>query len=343
MTASTGTGKGKGIIGAGSAALRRVMSSSSSSKGGPGGTNNRGTNNRGDDFSSGPHNSGLHNSGPRNHPVDGDSINAIIEGEIIPRLLMAHSHSDDGQDHDAGDGGQSKSSSAFGKMRITPSAARKFARLPLTKDTPNLLDEVDKFIADGVSVDSIYIDLLAPAARQLGEMWENDDCDFVDVTMGLWRLQEVMREIAERAPVPPINPADNPYRALFAPMPGDEHYFGAMMMDEVFARAGWRSQAMTKPLRRELLDIISRERFDLVGLTLSKDCPSAAISNLIKAIRGVSANPNLSIIVGGHMINQNPAIVAEVGADGTGADARAALEVARALVQSSEVRAHDQS
>ena len=316
MSASTGAGKGKRALGAGFNASRSGTPLYSGQKDAAG-------NGSGHDGSDIP-------SGRQGRSLDGGSINTIIESEIIPRLLMAH-HKDTKEVVSSGD---------LGGAQIEPSAAKKFAHLPMTQDTPHLLEEIDKFLADGVSVDAIYIDLLAPAARQLGEMWENDDCDFVDVTMGLWRLQEVMREIAERAPVPPINPADNPHRALFTPIPGDEHYFGAMMMDEVFARAGWRSQAMTKPLRRELLDIISREHFDLVGLTLTKDCPSAAAAHLIKAMRSVSANPNLSILVGGHMINQNPAVVAEVGADGTGADARAALEVARALVQSPEVRAH---
>ena len=96
---------------------------------------------------------------------------------------------------------------------------------------------------------------------------------------------------------------------------------------------------MTKPQRKELLEILSRESFDVIGLTLSRDCPSAALRNIIKAMRSVSRNEHISILVGGHMINQNPAIVTEVGADGTGADARAALKVAEALVRSSKVRA----
>ncbi len=110
------------------------------------------------------------------------------------------------------------------------------------------------------------------------------------------------------------------------------------MIDEIFARAGWNSTVLPKPLRKELLNTLSHEPFDLVGLTLSRDCPSSALANLIKAMRKVSANPNISIMLGGHMINQNPAIVAEVGADGTGADARAALDVAQRLVQSAPAR-----
>ena len=297
------TSKGAGMIEAGSAALRRVMSGSLGI--------------------------GKKTEAARDQStmLPGDPINAIIEGEIIPRLLMAHSIS---PSHGAG----------RGKSEIDPSAAQRFALLPLRLEAANLLEEVDMFLAEGVSVEAIYLDLLAPAARRLGEMWENDEADFIDVTMGLWRLQEVMRDISARVPLRPAFPAFDANRCLFAPMPGDQHYFGALMIDEIFARAGWHSTVMTKPLRKELLDAISQEPFDLVGLTLSRDCPSAAITNLIKAMRSVSANPHLSIIIGGRMINQNPAIVAEVGADGTGADARAALHVAQRLVQSAEVRAH---
>ncbi len=300
--------KGSGVIGAGSAALRKVMAN-------PLGKLKLGAitgSDAADDANPGP--------------LSGDSINSIIEGDIIPRLLMAHS---------AG-----APTDTITVSEIKQSDANRFATLPLRLEAASLLEEVDAFLANGVSVESIYLDLLAPAARQLGTMWEDDDCDFIDVTMGLWRLQEVMREISSRSPVRSGAFAPEAKRVLFAPMPGDQHYFGAIMIDEIFARAGWNSTVLPKPLRKELLDTLSRESFDVVGLTLSRDCPNAAIANLIKAMRSVSANPNISILVGGHMINQNPAIVAEVGADGTGADARAALEVAQRLVQSDAARAH---
>lgn len=195
-----------------------------------------------------------------------------------------------------------------------------------------LLEEVDGFIAKGASVETICLDLLAPAARKLGEMWERDECDFLDVTMGLWRLQEVMREVAARSPVDFAGLA-LPFSALFSPMPGDHHNFGTLMLEEVFARGGWRSEALVKPERRELLDRLARQPFDLLGLTLARDCPSAALSNLIKAVRNVSANPHIIVLVGGRMINENPGMAMEVGADGTGADALSALELANGLVK----------
>lgn len=258
-------------------------------------------------------------------PDQADSVNSIIEGEIIPRLLMAHASSD--------------ARKRSRRVRtISAEDAARFAQLPLRLEAASLLQEVDGFIADGASVETICLDLLAPAARKLGEMWESDDCDFLDVTMGLWRLQEVMREIAARSPAQ-LGGLTMPRSALFSPMPGDHHNFGTLMIEEVFARGGWQSEALVKPERRELLDRLSRQPFDLVGLTLARDCPSAALANLIKAMRNVSANPHIIVLVGGRMINEVPEIAREVGSDGTGADALAALEVANSLVENVAARA----
>lgn len=257
-------------------------------------------------------------------PEPADAVNTIIESEIIPRLLMAHN-----------------TSNTTGRSRrlraITADEASRFALLPLRLEAASLLEEVDAFIAKGASVETICLDLLAPAARKLGEMWERDECDFLDVTMGLWRLQEVMREVAARSPADFGN-LHMPYTALFSAMPGDHHSFGVMMIEEVFARAGWRSEAMVKPERRGLLDRLARQPFDLIGLTLARDCPRAALGNLIKAVRNVSANPRIIVLIGGQMINENPRIAIDVGADGTGADALSALDLANSLVTNAAPR-----
>lgn len=298
-----GPGDKAGVIGAGSSAWRKVIANPLKRR-----------KRLGENYH-------LDENGQLSH----ESINAIIEVDIIPRLLMAHSS-----------GGFPKKVEE--SCEIAPSDANRFAMLPLTHEAAGLLEEVDTFLEKGVGVDAIYLDLLAPAARRLGELWEEDECDFVDVTMGLWRLQEVMRDVARRSPRV-VDPLTRPRSALFAPMPGDQHSFGAIMIEDVFARAGWKSEVLPRPERRELLDSVSHRAYDLVGLTLSRDCPSSALSNLVRAIRSVSANPNVSILIGGRMVNQNPAIVAEVGADGTGADARSALELAERLILSAPSRA----
>lgn len=250
---------------------------------------------------------------------------SILEGDIIPRLMMAHVVDGSVRPLDE-------------QIEIEVEDSIGFAALPLRLEPLDLLAEIDRFLEQGVSVEEVYLDLLAPAARHLGELWKRDECDFVDVTMGLWRLQEVMREISRRSP-PELGPHGQSRTALFCPIPGDVHSFGAQMIEEVFARARWQSEALLKPTRRDLLDYVAKRPVDLVGLTVSCDSPTSVLSGLVRALRSVSMNPKLHVLVGGNMINQDPALVDAIGADGTAADAAAALEYAERLVPAVPVRA----
>ena len=247
------------------------------------------------------------------------AVDALISEQIIPRLLMAQAH------------GLMPRDMVAGTHAVDPAEAAKFASLPLELEADELLVLVEGILARGASVESVFIDLLAPSARRLGQHWEDDDCDFVDVTMGLWRLQEVMREVTLRFPPPRAAPA-RPRAALFAPLPGDAHSLGALMVEEVFARAGWQTEVMIEPERKELLQHIADHNLDLVGLTISCDCPNAKLASLISAMRSVSRSPDLKILIGGRMVNANPALVAEVGADGSAPDACGALDLAERLV-----------
>ena len=254
----------------------------------------------------------------RGHGARADDLDDIVEHQMIPRLMLAHTR-------------DKAEPVPVEPDPITPDFVADFAVNLLEWEADRALREVEALVKLGHDIQTLYLDLLAPAARTLGALWEEDECDFVEVTMGLWRLQEVMREVASTSP-PIMRSIGARPRALFTPVPGDQHGFGAQMIDEVFARAGWESEALIDPQRRELLTLISRKSYDLVGLTITNDSPSSGLQSLIRAIRAVSANPATCIMIGGRMVNANPAIAGEVGADGTATDAFAALETAERMV-----------
>lgn len=296
-----------GVLGAGSAALRKIMGREQkvASSSAPG------------------------DQGALAEMLADDPINAVIESEIIPRLFMASLGSD---------------SRANPASQTTPEPSQLsvhssgFASLALDLDAADLLEHVEHLLKNGVGFDAICVDVLAPTARALGDMWVSDECDFVDVTMGLWRLQEVMRALSARVPVKKSGDVIAS-TALFLPMPGDTHAFGAQMIDEVFSKGGWLSEVIVKPTRREALDRLSRTPFDLVGVTITCDCSVSAIANLIKTMRKVSANPHLVVIIGGNMVNAHPEIVDDLGADGTAKDASEALKLAGTLIERSPSKA----
>ena len=248
------------------------------------------------------------------------SLSTLIESEIIPRLMIAH----------AADGPALETSNAA--AGIDASDVEQLAPLALQVEADALLAHIEKILARGVAVDTVMVDLLAPAARLLGELWEDDRCDFVDVTMGLWRLQEVVHEIAARAPAERLLAAGG-HRALFASMPGDQHNFGTVVIDELFRRDGWVTDRLNAAETPDLLKRVGDDWFDMVGLTVSCDCHIGNLTSIIVALRNVSRNPRVCIMVGGRIFSADPDRAAQVGADGTARDAKLALKVAADLVR----------
>lgn len=105
--------------------------------------------------------------------VSEGSLSAVIEHEIIPRLVAS-------RPRDTALPGDRPAD-----PQISDADVVAFAPLAITAEADVLLDFIEALIRRGVSVESILIELLAPTARVLGEYWEADRCDFVDVTMGL--------------------------------------------------------------------------------------------------------------------------------------------------------------
>ena len=248
------------------------------------------------------------------------SLSTLIESEIIPRLMVAH----------AADLQAPAMTEVEAGAAIDPDEVAALAPMALLVDADALLAHVEAILARGVSVDTVLVDLLAPAARLLGEYWEDDRCDFIDVTMGLWRLQEILHEIA--APASPKG-TGAAYSALFASMPGDSHNFGTVVVEEVFRRHGWETDRLSDAEAPDLLKRVAGGWFDLIGLTISCDCHIANLPSLIVAMRSVSRNPHACVMVGGRVFVADPDLAVQIGADGTARDAKIALKMAATLVR----------
>ena len=108
-----------------------------------------------------------------------------IEEQIIPRLMLAHRTAAEPLLRPAGPG-----------YTITQDDVKRFAKLVLSPEEDVAFAAILSLRAREVSVEKIYLDLLAPTARYLGELWDDDLCNFTDVTVGLGRLQRVLRELS---------------------------------------------------------------------------------------------------------------------------------------------------
>ncbi len=249
-------------------------------------------------------------------------LTRTIEVDVIPRLVAAHrAQSREGASNDADSpvlGASAIDQFACEITAIDESAARR---------------ALDAHRSRGVSVEALYCDLLAPVARRLGEWWEDDRCDFATVTVGLGRLQRLMREMSPAfgAEVPhPVNGR----RVLLARPPDEQHSFGLSMVGEFFRRAGWEAVSGDGALASDPVALVKREWFDIVGLSIGSDTRAGWAAGCIQAVRRASRNRRVAVLVGGPAIAAFPELVERLGADATASEARDVPALAESLVSS---------
>jgi methanogenic corrinoid protein MtbC1 len=203
--------------------------------------------------------------------------------------------------------------------------------LVVTSDVPTAISFVESLRARGASLERLYLDLLAPAARRLGQLWVEDLCSFADVTMALARLQHVVREMSP-AFVADGRVADARRRIALLPMPGEQHTFGLVMVTEFFHRAGWDVWTEPATTEAELLDLVGQEWFAVIGLSVGCDALVPRLPAFIRTLRRTSFNPEIGVMVGGRPFSENPDLARLVGADATAADGRQATLQAETLL-----------
>lgn len=254
---------------------------------------------------------------------DGRALDGIIESEIIPRLMFAH-----------------RTPFIVARARraernavtIAETDIDQLARASIDLEAHLLLRQVEQWLSRGVAVDSIMLDLLGPAARRLGEYWENDLCDFVDVTMGLWRLQEIVHALAAEVPGRGIS-ADPLRRVLLAHAPGEQHGFGLVLVEEFFRRAGWSTMMLSGDAGlHDIAGMLRAQAFDAIGLTVATDSHIDDLPDAIGVLRAASRNQAILVMLGGRVFADDPDLAIRLGADFTARDARGAVAAAEHMV-----------
>lgn len=242
-------------------------------------------------------------------------LSRIVELEIIPRLMLLHRSQ------------PLLAQAGLPPMVMTVEHVRTLADLAVEGEAESACAYVRSLLADGATAEQIFLDLLAPCARWMGELWEEDRYSFSQVTVGLWRLQRVLHEHAA-APGQCLQLNAENRRALLAAVPGAQHTFGVSMVAEFFGRAGWDVDCEPKSGWADLRSRVSGGWFDLFGLSVSTSDSVAAAASGIRELRKASANPQLFVMVGGPMAAQMPDLAKLCGADAMAGDAREALQLA---------------
>lgn len=252
-------------------------------------------------------------------------LHRAVAADIIPRVFLR-------RDHAAVAGPSPASGTAIEGEEVL-----RFAGLLLRHgDEAVVLDHLLAIEGRGVSIARIYLELFQPAARHIGELWADDRCTFVDVTLAIGTLQKMLRTFGPAFHHNGRSP-ERDHQALLLPVPGDQHSFGLSMVTEFFRRAGWSVWNTPLASGEEIGEAVSHAWFALVGFSASTDSGLDALAASIRLIRRRSCNPHVGIMVGGPIFVEHPDYVGRVGADAMGENAILALARAETFVTRSAV------
>ena len=236
----------------------------------------------------------------------------VIEVEIGPRLVLVH--------HDCPVLPPDK--------RPTINEIETLARLSIGNDEAALFAHFER-VKQKQSFATLLAFFIAPASIHLGELWQQDLCDFFEVTLGVGRLQMLMNRLEPPGAVPG---KDGDRRALLIALPGETHMLGLRMVGKLMDAVGWDVAFEEQRSAEENARSASEKWIGVVGVTVGLPSGLERAARTIAMVRNASMNRSIAVLVGGSAFMDHPELVAQVGADAGGFDAPTAVVLAAHLL-----------
>jgi hypothetical protein len=204
-----------------------------------------------------------------------------IEDQIIPQLLLAH-----------------RSPLISGAVpadtfEISEEEIERFAELSAVQDMAGLLGRLEGLLREGLPIENVLLDVIAPAAHLLGDQWLDDERSFSDVTVGLGVLQRLVAVIGQKVEAPVTKEG----LVVLSAAPGEQHTLSIHVLAELLRSEGWAVQVEPVADERALLELLGRESVSAIGFTVSNDALVRRLGPLLERIH--SLQPSAKVMLGG--------------------------------------------
>lgn len=195
-------------------------------------------------------------------------------------------------------------------VQVPPEELEAFCNALARGDDQTCLDMVNSVVANGSSVERVYLAYLGSAARMLGTWWEEDKATFSEVTIGAGRIYAMLCALRPTM-IETVQP--NAQHAAFVTVPGEQHFLGATMAADMFRARGWEIDLYTGRTHEELIEALDRTDPAFIGLSASSNRAVMPLVRLVVALR--IGHPGSFIVVSGHIVDDDLDISDVTGAD----------------------------
>lgn len=185
-----------------------------------------------------------------------------------------------------------------------------------------LLTEVKRARISVAALADVYIPI---AARRMGQAWHDDEMSWLDVSIGVGRMQSLLREIGTAWVADQAGDAGHGTVMMIVP-DREQHTLGPLVATGQMRRYGVSVCLRIAPSFNELRSLMAARRFDGVMISISTKEKVEPVAKTVSFLKTVMTIPT-PIIVGGAVMSKVEDLASCTGADFASNDIGAALEV----------------
>ena len=188
-----------------------------------------------------------------------------------------------------------------------------------------ILDAVE----DGARVEDVYLEVFQPTQYEVGRLWQRGEISIAKEHFCTAVTQMVMSQL-----YPYFEPTNGRQSVVVATAVGSEmHEIGIRMVCDLMELDGWTTYYLgaNTPTESIIQSVVERQA-DLLAISVTMTFHLNHLKELIQTLRDDPRCRDLKIVVGGYPFRVDPQLWRVVGADGGAPDARAAVDMAGALV-----------
>ena len=211
----------------------------------------------------------------------------VIGQQLIPRLLNSQNYSE-----------RLSSPEVSGDSAKDIAEFNDFIDACRQGDSLNVNQIVDSLVAQGFSQEKIFLDLITPAARRLGALWDEDLCSFTDVTCGLAIMHHVIYRLGYEFREGPHVKGEKT-NVMMCCAPGSLHFLGVSIVADLLKREGATVVIEVSPTEEELVRAVANEWFDVIGISVAIESQLLSLKSLVQALKKNSGNPDVKVLLGG--------------------------------------------
>lgn len=184
-------------------------------------------------------------------------------------------------------------------------------------------------VAQGVSVQDIYLHVFQPCQHEIGRLWQMNQISVAQEHYCTAVTQLIMSQLYVHIFNSPKNG-----RSLVATCVGSElHEIGMRMVADFFEMDGWDTYYLgANTPTASIIRTLTERKADILAISCTMIFHIKLVEDLIKQVRAIDSDRKIKILTGGYPFNIETELWRKVGADGHATDAKQAIAVANALM-----------